>query len=256
MAKHRGYTVDSTRGKSMIDPKSYKADVYCQSWLNSRMLATLSVWLDNNGLVTRHLSDVVRLTMDQVLRHIVDNGSVQLIEDTKEARELLEMKYRVNLNPNNRGEKNLIHNMTLDERRREYSRDANQAIQPIGEQSNRMRRPSENEIREALKIVDDEAREVQRLKDKERIAMMKKDANGLIIADQPRHDISEDKQIKFKIPNWSDYKTVYNNKTEIPKGVDQSTPRKLTDEELDERDRLRKEKDRLEKEEMDKMLVR
>ena len=111
------YKEDSTRGKSLLMPKKYKNDAHVQVWIDSRKLATLSRWLDENGLVTRFLSDVVRLTLDQVVASLTNEGKFKLIESCAEAREMLERKYRVNLNPRGRGEKNLLHNLVLDSRK-------------------------------------------------------------------------------------------------------------------------------------------
>jgi hypothetical protein len=113
----REYKEDSTRGKARPLPVNYKGDVLAQAWIDARQLAVLSVWLDNNGYVTRHLSDVVRITIEEVASKLIDSGTVRKIEFTKEARALLMSKYRATLNPSNRGKRNLLHNLHLDELR-------------------------------------------------------------------------------------------------------------------------------------------
>lgn len=109
---------DSTKGKANVNPKKYKGDVYTQAWMDARKLATLSIWLDDAGYRTRFLSEVVKFTIDMVLEHLIDSGNVKMIEFTEEARDILEAKYRTNLNPGGRGKRNVLHNMVLDDRRK------------------------------------------------------------------------------------------------------------------------------------------
>ena len=121
---------DSTKGKADVNPKRYKGDVYTQAWMDARKLATLSIWLDDAGYRTRFLSEVVKFTIDMVLEHLIDSGNVKMIEFTEEARDILEAKYRTNLNPGGRGKRNVLHNMVLDDRRKgmktgEYRSDSN-----------------------------------------------------------------------------------------------------------------------------------
>ena len=112
------YVEDSTRGSANIEPMRYKGDVYTQTWIDSRKLATLSIWLDENEYNTRYLSEVVKFTLDLMLDMVIEAGNVKMIEYTEEARDILNAKYRVNLNPGKRGKRNIQHNMTLDSRRK------------------------------------------------------------------------------------------------------------------------------------------
>ena len=114
----KSYKEDSTKGMSLVDPKKYKGDVLVQVWMDSRMLATLSNWLDKEGNYTRFLSEVVKDSLGDLCNHLVESGVVSMIDDTVAARRLLEMKYRVNLNPQGRGEKNKLHNIMLSDRRK------------------------------------------------------------------------------------------------------------------------------------------
>ena len=109
---------DSTKGKALMRPKTYKGDSFVQVWLDRRKLAALSVWLDKNEMKTRFMSDVVRMALDQIYEHLVNNGVVDEI-DTVSATRILEGKYRVGLNPKGRGERNLLHNMILSEQKDE-----------------------------------------------------------------------------------------------------------------------------------------
>jgi hypothetical protein len=115
----RQYVEDSTKGKAMVNPRTYKKDSLVQVWVDSRKLAMLSRWFDDGGRSTRFLSDVVKFTIDLVIDSLLSEGKIDRVEFTSDAREMLERKYRVNLNPSGRGDRNVIHNLTLDERRRE-----------------------------------------------------------------------------------------------------------------------------------------
>jgi len=106
------YVEDTTKGKSVMSPRSYKSDVLVQVWLNSRKLDLLSRWLDKDGPTTRFLSEVVRQSLDAVVELLEDNGWE--MRSTVESREMLERKYKANLNPRGKGEKNKLHNMILD----------------------------------------------------------------------------------------------------------------------------------------------
>lgn len=107
---------DTTKGKSYIMPRTYKQDVLVQVWLESRELATFSLWLDSIGCRTRFLSEVVRESLKLLMGDLIESGEVNMIEDTAEARELLEGIYRVNLNRGDKGKKNALHNLVLSDR--------------------------------------------------------------------------------------------------------------------------------------------
>ena len=108
--------VDSTRGEAFVDPRTFKGDVLVQVWVDSRVIATLSEWIDNTGNSTRYMSEVVKGILNAVLVQVVESGEVEMIEWSDDARELLEKKYRVNLNPGGRGMRNVIHNQVLTDR--------------------------------------------------------------------------------------------------------------------------------------------
>ena len=120
----KNYVSDSTNGKSLINPKKFKGDVITQVWLDSRVLATLSNWLDKESVMTRFMSEVVRETLEMVVDNLVKDSRVKMVEDTDTARDLLQHKYRVNLNSKDkngrvRGEKNIVHNIVLSCRKSE-----------------------------------------------------------------------------------------------------------------------------------------
>lgn len=114
------YREDCTDGQfSLLNPVRFKGDALVQVWIDSRELATISEWLDKGVSRTRFLSEVIKEAIHILCENIVENGEVKMIEDTREARTLLEDKYDINLNPNGRGEKNVFHNQILSERKRE-----------------------------------------------------------------------------------------------------------------------------------------
>jgi hypothetical protein len=104
----------STRGRGKLNPKVYKPDALVQVWLDSRKLALLSRWLDQDGQRTRFLSEVVRYTLDMVVE-ILENEGWKLGE-VAESREMLERKYDSTLNPRGRGKKNVLNNIVLESR--------------------------------------------------------------------------------------------------------------------------------------------
>lgn len=109
---------DSTRGRSYIKPKRYKRDALVQAWMDRRKIAMLSVWLDKNGYGTRFMSDVLKWTVEIVVNELVGRGEIERIETTEDANAILS-KYRIDMNPGGRGEKNLTHNLVLDSKRSE-----------------------------------------------------------------------------------------------------------------------------------------
>lgn len=111
------YKVDSTSGGSLINPVNYKGDVMVQVWMDSRVLATICRWMENEGEIPRFLSHVVRIPLEMLADHLVEDGKVEMVDDTLEARILLEGRFHVNLNKGRKGMKNLMHNVTLSGRR-------------------------------------------------------------------------------------------------------------------------------------------
>jgi hypothetical protein len=121
--KRGEYVEDSTRGKALAKPRTYKGDALVQAWVDRRKLAVLSEWLDNSGHRTKFLSDVLKFTIDIVVDQLIENGLAEKIELTEDAVRILDMKYSANLNPNDRGKRNLVHNLQLDEIRKGHSYD-------------------------------------------------------------------------------------------------------------------------------------
>lgn len=87
--------------------------------MDSRVLATLSRWLDKSDNYTRFMSEVVKDSMSMLCDRLVEIGEVEMVDDTMHARQMLERKYRVNLNPGDRGRRNRQHNVLLTEKRKQ-----------------------------------------------------------------------------------------------------------------------------------------
>jgi len=118
--KRGKYVEDTTMGKSKVIPKKYKGDMMLQAWVDSRKVAVVSAWLDQDGPNTRHMSDVLKLMLDAVVKSIKYEGFD--MKGFDESRAMLENKYKVDLNPQGRGLKNLRHNMVLESlKEEEYS---------------------------------------------------------------------------------------------------------------------------------------
>lgn len=115
------YKEDSTKGSSLINPLNYKGDVLVQVWMDSRVLATLASWLEKNGIYARFMSQVVRRPLEVLTGHLVDSDQVEMIDDTNEARRLLEQRFQVNLNKGGHGGKNVLHNQILTDKRTELA---------------------------------------------------------------------------------------------------------------------------------------
>jgi|WetSurMetagenome_2_1015567.scaffolds.fasta_scaffold27648_7 hypothetical protein len=111
------YVVDSTKGSSMIDPINYKGDMLTQAWIDSRIMATLCSWLDKIGFYPKSISDVARRPLEILVEDLVSRGEVKMIADSIQAREMLQHRFRVNLNRGGRGKKNVLHNQVLSTRK-------------------------------------------------------------------------------------------------------------------------------------------
>jgi len=180
----REYKEDSTRGKSMIRPRRYKRDALVQTWVDRRKLAMLSIWLDEGGYGTRFLSDVVKITIDEIVEKLVREGMVRRVEFTDEATRILQSKYKIDLNPSGRGVKNLVHNLTLDDLRRERSKVAGVG-ESIDDLVSKMSIEEEKKMREeaerAAEIYRKLEEEEERKKQERRIAENYKVVDGVVV---------------------------------------------------------------------------
>ena len=157
------YKEDCTDGKfSIINPKSFKGDVVVQVWIDARELATISDWLDKSGSFTRFLSEVVKDSLHMFCGELVDSGEVDMVEDTNEARYMLEKKYRINLNPNGRGEKNVLHNIVLSNRKREEREKIPDNIKELQRDAKETYREIEREENDKNSIIFKELERIER----------------------------------------------------------------------------------------------
>lgn len=128
-----------TRGGGQLNPTKYKNDVLTQAWVDSRVLATLLVWLEELGQRPRTMSVIVRDPLNALCKHLVDNGEVKMIEDTIVARQLLEKRTGVDLSRGGRGGKNVLHNVVLTSRRGEVGERVGEQVEnvnvPLGDGS-------------------------------------------------------------------------------------------------------------------------
>ena len=110
---------DSTKGSAIIQPVHFKGDLPVQVWLDTRVLATLPNWLEGSGIVPRHLSEVIKHSLNIVLETAVENGLVEPVEHTAVARQILSLKYGIKgtIDPGSKAHRNLLHNLTLSDRK-------------------------------------------------------------------------------------------------------------------------------------------
>jgi len=122
---------DETRGStSDLNPKSFKKDMTVQAWMDSRYIATLSRYLDEEYR-TKYLSEVLQEGIRILVDSLVKAGKVKMIEGSDEARDELEWKYRIDLRKYfRRGAKNAVHNDVLTERVRENRIDSIKINEP------------------------------------------------------------------------------------------------------------------------------
>lgn len=117
MGKIKDYKEGSTRGKALSIPGStYKNDALAQAWVDRRDLAMLAVWFDSHGIQIKTMTDLVRTCIIQMVEHAVSQGHIERIKYTSEAEDVLNSLFvNLSLNPKGRGDRNLLHNMMLDE---------------------------------------------------------------------------------------------------------------------------------------------
>lgn len=113
------YKEDETRGSSIVKPLNYKCDTLTQAWVDSRVLVTLDNWLRKKGFIPKSMSEVVRKPLEILVEHLVEIKDIEILEDTTEARNTLQYRYRVKLNRGERSGKNILHNQILSSQRNE-----------------------------------------------------------------------------------------------------------------------------------------
>jgi len=249
------YKVDSTRGKALVMPKRYKGDVMIQVWIDSRVLATLSSWLDKEGMMTRFMSDVVRDSLKTFCDYLVDIGEVEMIDDTLLARDVLQSKYRVNLNAGSRGKRNIQHNKVLSEDRMglRHSIDGRRRVSEIATPMTVTGIPQEERLEmidgSASRIEDATTRAYKRIREEE-VEQRKADHT------EAMSKINFDENGRAILGQFTEYIAKENNKPAPIKESHKNSdiPRKKTKEEVDDDVKRIAKKDADEKKEMDRMM--
>ena len=258
--------MDSTKGRSMLTPETFKGDVNAQAWVDSRILATLSDWLDRGGNHTRFMSEVIQKSLKVFQEYLVNIGEVNLVDDTGTARQMLETKYRVNLNPGERGRKNEMHNRMLCERLGKDSRGLGNGSEKVNLSINN--RVDDSEKSDAMKAMEDweeseRKRKIEEAKEQSRqaIASFGTDENGIVqVPTHGRGDYTEadklrDERLKRKEEQAKTLKQCESIKEESEKKVRESAKIKANDDmiapmsqdELDRREEERKARDKAER---------
>lgn len=89
-------------------------DAMIQLWIDRRYLATVRKLIDKHEAGrAKHLSDVVRYAIEVFVESAVDQKLVEFVDTTAEASKILD-DFKINLNPQNRGLKNLMLNLQRD----------------------------------------------------------------------------------------------------------------------------------------------
>lgn len=255
------YKEDSTRGKNpRIDPKSYKPDVLVQVWVEARKLVMLNQWLDKNGFSTRFMSEIVRNTIDVVVDQLLLTGEVEKIEFNQIARDILQHRYnRDNLNPRGRGDRNVVHNLHLDNIRRESlsSSSDQEFVSGINKPVQASKGISDDEWERVQKRIQEDKRQEA----KECSNHIKYDENGLAIINRERKDsyTEKDRQKDLDKKTKSEAEMLLeeiakDHNVDVKKGVVRpldNRPRPLTEEELREKEEKLKAKDQAEKDAWD-----
>lgn len=113
------YAEDTTKGASLMKPLNYKHDVVTQAWIDSRILATLAMWMESNNCPAKSFSDLCRRPLELLVEILTSNGNAELVDDTARARNYLETRFRIKLNRNEKGTKNVLHNQILTSQRKD-----------------------------------------------------------------------------------------------------------------------------------------
>jgi len=90
-------------------------DSLIQVWLDRRYIATGAKWMQENNLNPRFLSDVFKFIFESAIDNLVNDKQVKFSESTLDAMEFLDLTFKNNLNPKNKGLKNLAINLRVDQ---------------------------------------------------------------------------------------------------------------------------------------------
>ena len=103
----------STRGKGPVgNSKRVERDALVQSWEGRADLATIGLYMESKGYRVKHLSDILHFSIETVRELVLRAGSEFV--NTAEATLFLEDRTGVNLNPKDKGRKNLVSNLITE----------------------------------------------------------------------------------------------------------------------------------------------
>jgi len=94
----------------------YKRDALVQAWIDRRQLATIINWMLRRGRNPLHLSEVLKLAVDELTKKAVAEGA-RFVELTEDAHNIINNCFRVNLNRGGKGLQNFRYNVRVDEMR-------------------------------------------------------------------------------------------------------------------------------------------
>lgn len=187
--------VDSTKGRSNLNPLNYKGDVMVQVWLDSRLLVTLNNWLETSGEYPRFLSDVVRKPLEVLIDHVVNEGEVEMVDDTALARMLLQRKFNIKLNKGDKGKKNTLHNLLLSDKRGKLADNMNKRriIQAETEIGKRKTVVSQEEMDKMLNIFNNLPNNQKQGQSLEEVLQLAKDSGVIVSEKSEKSEKSKDK---------------------------------------------------------------
>jgi hypothetical protein len=91
-------------------------DSVVQSRIDKRYLATATRWYVKENNLPMTISELIRYIVEDFVHVLVNNGKIEFIEESENARQLLEELYRSRvLNPSRRGIRNEYSNLLLDD---------------------------------------------------------------------------------------------------------------------------------------------
>jgi len=124
-----GYKEDSTRGWALMIPKRYKDDTLVQTWVQRTKLASI-VSAMSDRTRPRSMSEVLRWCIDNTYEQLLRNGEVKEFS-IQLATDYLQSMFRIDLNPGDKGKRNLLHNLVLEDRENEAKAKLRKPIETV-----------------------------------------------------------------------------------------------------------------------------
>lgn len=103
----------SNKGRSPLRPTRNERDAVVQAWVDRKDLATIGLYMETKGIRLVHMSDILGFCVE-VVRTIVLKANGKYVDNTSEASAFLNSRFKANLNPRGRGNKNLVSNLLGD----------------------------------------------------------------------------------------------------------------------------------------------